>query len=72
MSVGAEWTQGAERRLRAQTRAEASPHKTFGIKRFLAKKQKQNHPIAQWIQMKTSKIEYKSKRRHWKRTKLGL
>uniref|UniRef100_A0A8C5L7H0 Large ribosomal subunit protein eL39 n=1 Tax=Jaculus jaculus TaxID=51337 RepID=A0A8C5L7H0_JACJA len=45
-----------------------SSHKTFRIKRFLAKKQKQNPPIPQWIRMKTgNKI-----RRHWRRTKLGL
>ncbi|XP_061043208.1 large ribosomal subunit protein eL39-like [Eubalaena glacialis] len=50
-----------------------SSHKTFRIKRFLAKKQKQNRPIPQWIQMKTgNKIRYDSKRRHWRRTKLGL
>jgi large subunit ribosomal protein L39e len=50
-----------------------SSHKTFKIKRFLAKKQKQNRPIPQWIQMKTgNKIRYNSKRRHWRRTKLGL
>ncbi|XP_057409072.1 60S ribosomal protein L39-like [Balaenoptera acutorostrata] len=50
-----------------------SSHKTFRIKQFLAKKQKQNRPIAQWIQMKTgNKIRYNSKRRHWRRTKLGL
>uniref|UniRef100_A0A8C0DKS5 Large ribosomal subunit protein eL39 n=1 Tax=Balaenoptera musculus TaxID=9771 RepID=A0A8C0DKS5_BALMU len=46
---------------------------TFRIKRFLAKKQKQNRPIPQWIRMKTgNKIRYNSKRRHWRRTKLGL
>ncbi|CAD7683796.1 unnamed protein product [Nyctereutes procyonoides] len=39
-----------------------SSHKTFRIKQFLAKKQKQNRPIPQ----------YNSKRRHWRRTKLGL
>ncbi|XP_073913069.1 large ribosomal subunit protein eL39-like [Castor canadensis] len=50
-----------------------SSHKTFRIKRFLAKKQKQNHPIPQWIHMKTgNKIRYNSKRIHWRRTKLGL
>ncbi|XP_069884764.1 large ribosomal subunit protein eL39-like [Dipodomys merriami] len=50
-----------------------SSHKTFRIKPFLAKKQKQNHPIPQWIRMKTgNKIRYNSKRRHWRRTKLGL
>ncbi|XP_060046852.1 large ribosomal subunit protein eL39-like [Erinaceus europaeus] len=46
-----------------------SSHKTFRIKRFLAKKQKQNRPIPQWIRMKTgNKIRYNSKRRHWRRT----
>ncbi|XP_059998798.1 large ribosomal subunit protein eL39-like [Lagenorhynchus albirostris] len=56
-----------------------SSHKTFRIKRFPVKKQKQNRPIPQWIQMKTgNKIraslvaQYDSKRRHWRRTKLGL
>ncbi|XP_032510440.1 60S ribosomal protein L39-like [Phocoena sinus] len=56
-----------------------SSHKTLRIKRFLAKKQKQNRPIPQWIQMKSgNKIraslvaQYDSKRRHWRRTKLGL
>ncbi|KAM3612337.1 uncharacterized protein V6R79_007109 [Siganus canaliculatus] len=53
--------------------AEMSSHKNFRIKRFLAKKQKQNRPIPQWIRMKTgNKIRYNSKRRHWRRTKLGL
>ncbi|XP_057221586.1 60S ribosomal protein L39, partial [Malurus melanocephalus] len=60
------------RRDAAQLRAMSS-HKTFKIKRFLAKKQKQNRPIPQWIRMKTgNKIRYNSKRRHWRRTKLGL
>uniref|UniRef100_A0A3Q1M695 Ribosomal protein L39 n=3 Tax=Bos TaxID=9903 RepID=A0A3Q1M695_BOVIN len=50
-----------------------SSHKTLRIKRFLAKKQKQNRPIPQWIRMKTgNKIRYNSQRRHWRRTKLGL
>ncbi|XP_072500039.1 large ribosomal subunit protein eL39-like isoform X2 [Notamacropus eugenii] len=49
-----------------------SSHKTFRIKRFLAKKQNQNCPIPQWIRMKTgNKIRYNSKRRHWRRTKLN-
>ncbi|XP_045152246.1 60S ribosomal protein L39-like [Echinops telfairi] len=49
-----------------------SSHKTFRIKRFLAKTQKQNRPIPQWIRMKTgNKIRYNSKRRHWRRTKLA-
>ncbi|XP_045874153.1 putative 60S ribosomal protein L39-like 5 [Meles meles] len=47
-------------------------HKTLKIKQFLAKKQKQNHPIPQWIQMITgNKIRYNSKRTHWRKTKLG-
>ncbi|XP_057556230.1 60S ribosomal protein L39-like [Hippopotamus amphibius kiboko] len=50
-----------------------SSHETFRIKRFLAKKRKQNRPIPQWIRMETgNKIRYNSKRRHWRRTKLGL
>ncbi|XP_037590437.1 60S ribosomal protein L39-like [Cebus imitator] len=50
-----------------------SSHKTFRMKQFLAKKQKQNRPIPQWIQMKTgNKIRYNSKRKHWRRTKLDL
>ncbi|XP_057566896.1 60S ribosomal protein L39-like [Hippopotamus amphibius kiboko] len=48
-------------------------HKTLRIKRLLAKKQKQNRPIPQWIRMKAGhKIRYHSKRRHGRRTKLGL
>ncbi|XP_033083604.1 60S ribosomal protein L39-like [Trachypithecus francoisi] len=50
-----------------------SSHKTFRIKQFLAKKQKQNRSISQWIRMKTgNKIRDNSKRRHRRRTKLGL
>ncbi|XP_052023082.1 60S ribosomal protein L39-like [Apodemus sylvaticus] len=50
-----------------------SSHKTFRIKRSLDKKQKQNRPISQWIWIKTgNKIRYNSKRRHWRRMKLGL
>ncbi|XP_036192538.1 60S ribosomal protein L39-like [Myotis myotis] len=50
-----------------------SSHKTFRIKRFLAKKQKQNRLIPQWFQMKIGNgIRYSSKGRHWRRTKLGL
>ncbi|XP_032617310.1 large ribosomal subunit protein eL39-like [Hylobates moloch] len=50
-----------------------SSHKTFRTKRFLAKKQKQNRLILQWIWMKTgNKIRYNSKRRHWRRSKLGV
>ena len=38
-----------------------------------AKKMKQNRPIPQWIRMRTdNKIRWNAKRRHWRRTKLGL
>ena len=48
-------------------------HKTFRTKRTLAKKMAQNRPIPQWIRMRTgNKIRWNSKRRHWRRTKLGL
>ncbi|XP_058899537.1 large ribosomal subunit protein eL39-like [Kogia breviceps] len=50
-----------------------STHKIFRIKRFLAKKQNRIVPIPQWIWMKTrNMVKYNSKRRHWRRTKLGL
>uniref|UniRef100_A0A8C6G6U2 Large ribosomal subunit protein eL39 n=1 Tax=Mus spicilegus TaxID=10103 RepID=A0A8C6G6U2_MUSSI len=50
-----------------------SSHKTFRLKQFLAKKQKQNRPIPQWIRIKTrNKDRFNSKRRHWRRTELGL
>ncbi|XP_036065198.1 60S ribosomal protein L39-like [Onychomys torridus] len=46
---------------------------TFRIKQFLARKQKQNRPIPQFIKMKSgNKIRYNSKIRHHRRTKLGL
>ncbi|XP_036186188.1 60S ribosomal protein L39-like [Myotis myotis] len=42
-----------------------SSHKICRIKRFLTKKQEQNRPIPQWIQMKTgNKTRYNSKRRY--------
>jgi len=48
-------------------------HKTLKIKKVLAKKQKQNRPIPQWIRMRTGNtIRYNAKRRHWRRTKLKL
>lgn len=48
-------------------------NKTMKVKKTLAKKLKQNRPIPQWIRMRTgNKIRYNSKRRHWRRTKIGL
>jgi len=48
-------------------------HKRLKTKITLAKKMKQNRPIPQWIRLRTdNKIRYNMKRRHWRRTKLGL
>ncbi|KAE8688070.1 60S ribosomal protein L39-1 [Hibiscus syriacus] len=48
-------------------------HKTFMIKKKLAKKMRQNRPIPYWIRLRTDNtIRYNAKRRHWRRTKLGF
>ncbi|XP_077611839.1 large ribosomal subunit protein eL39-like [Crocuta crocuta] len=50
-----------------------SSHKTFRIKLLLAKRQKQNGPIPQEIQMKIDhKLRYNSTKSHWTRSELGL
>jgi len=55
------------------TRSRDASQKTLKVKRILAKKQKQNRPIPQWIRLRTGNtIRYNAKRRHWRRTKLGL
>jgi large subunit ribosomal protein L39e len=47
--------------------------KTFLTKRTLAKKQRQNRPLPQWIRMRTDNtIKWNARRRHWRRTKLGM
>ncbi|KAG7350759.1 ribosomal L39 protein [Nitzschia inconspicua] len=47
--------------------------KTFRTKRTLAKKQRQNRPLPHWIRLRTdNSIKWNAKRRHWRRTKLGL
>ena len=47
--------------------------KTFKVKRILAKKQKQNRSMPQWFRLRTGNtMRYNSKRRHWRRSKLGL
>ncbi|KAL5987453.1 hypothetical protein ACLOJK_035201 [Asimina triloba] len=61
--------------LRACTYREANmpSHKTFRFKKKLAKKMRQNRPIPHCIRMRTDNtIRYNAKRRHWRRTKLGL
>lgn len=48
-------------------------YKSFRTKRTLGVKQKQNKPLPQWFRLKTeSKVKYNGKRRHWRRTKLGI
>ncbi|GMM34514.1 ribosomal 60S subunit protein L39 [Saccharomycopsis crataegensis] len=48
-------------------------NKSFKIKQKLGKVQKQNRSLPQWIRLKTNNtIRYNAKRRHWRRTKLGL
>ncbi|CCE80107.1 Piso0_003205 [Millerozyma farinosa CBS 7064] len=47
--------------------------KSFRVKQKLAKAQKQNRPLPQWIRLRTgNKIRYNAKRRHWRRTKLNI
>ncbi|KAG5006585.1 hypothetical protein JHK82_024528 [Glycine max] len=56
-----------------QSAAKMPSHKTFRIKKKLAKKMRQNRPIPYWIRMRTDNtIRYNAKRRHWRRTKLGF
>ncbi|EEF38862.1 ribosomal protein L39e, putative [Ricinus communis] len=59
--------------LEALQVAKMPSHKTFIIKKKLAKKMRQNRPIPHWIRMRTDNtIRYNAKRRHWRRTKLGF
>ncbi|CDF39366.1 60S ribosomal protein L39 [Chondrus crispus] len=48
-------------------------HKSFMIKKKLARKARQNRQVPNWFRMKVdTKIRYNNKRRHWRRTKLGF
>ncbi|OIW33334.1 hypothetical protein CONLIGDRAFT_677130 [Coniochaeta ligniaria NRRL 30616] len=59
-------------RLKSARSSNAS-HKTFKTKQKLAKAQKQNRPIPQWIRLRTNNtIRYNAKRRNWRKTRLGL
>ncbi|KAF9179934.1 60S ribosomal protein L39 [Haplosporangium sp. Z 767] len=59
--------------LKTTRRYPKPSNKSFIIKRKLGKKQKQNRPLPNWCRMRTdNKIRYNAKRRHWRRTKLGL
>ncbi|EAT83478.2 hypothetical protein SNOG_09286 [Parastagonospora nodorum SN15] len=47
--------------------------KSFRTKQKLARAQKQNRPIPQWIRLRTNNtIRYNAKRRHWRKTRLGI
>ncbi|CUM46807.1 unnamed protein product [Debaryomyces tyrocola] len=47
--------------------------KSFRTKQKLAKAQKQNRPLPQWIRLRSGNtIRYNAKRRHWRRTKLNI
>ncbi|OQE18476.1 hypothetical protein PENFLA_c021G08828 [Penicillium flavigenum] len=48
-------------------------HKTFRTKQKLAKAQRQNRPIPQWIRLRTNNtIRYNAKRRHWRKSTLKV
>lgn len=48
-------------------------HKSMMLKKKLGKKIASNRPMPNWFRLKTdNKIRYNAKRRHWRRTKLGL
>ncbi|KAF4124150.1 large subunit ribosomal protein L39e [Geosmithia morbida] len=57
-------------------------HKTFRTKQKLAKAQKQNRPVPQWIRLRTGNTIrsvpfpflqiYNAKRRHWRKTRIGI
>ncbi|CAX63995.1 60S ribosomal protein L39 [Plasmodium reichenowi] len=47
--------------------------KRFRLKQRLGKCRRQNRPVPHWYRLKKdTKIRYNTKRRHWRRTKLGL
>jgi large subunit ribosomal protein L39e len=53
--------------------APQASHKSLRTKKTLAKVARQNRPIPQWIRFRTDNaIRYNSKRRNWRRTKLGI
>ncbi|KAI1198984.1 ribosomal L39 protein-domain-containing protein [Nemania serpens] len=59
--------------FRFATAVKMPSHKSFRTKQKLAKAQKQNRPIPQWIRLRTGNtIRYNAKRRHWRKTRLGI
>lgn len=48
-------------------------HKTFRLKQKLARAQKSNRNMPNWVRLTTdNKMRYNMKRRNWRRTKLGF
>ena len=48
-------------------------HKSLRIKLRYAKKMKQNRQVPYWARMKRDNtVRYNSKRRNWRRTKIGF
>ncbi|KAJ3469001.1 hypothetical protein MRS44_003066 [Fusarium solani] len=57
----------------AMTLGGCASHKSFRTKQKLAKAQKQNRPVPQWIRLRTGNtIRYNAKRRHWRKTRIGI
>ncbi|KAG1662994.1 hypothetical protein FOA52_000565 [Chlamydomonas sp. UWO 241] len=55
------------------TVANMGSHKSTRLKKILSKAQNSNKPIPHWIRYRTdNKIRYNAKRRHWRRTKMGI
>ncbi|KAI1467300.1 ribosomal L39 protein-domain-containing protein [Daldinia caldariorum] len=53
--------------------SQSQSHKTFRTKQKLAKALRQNRPIPQWIRLRNGNtIRYNAKRRHWRKTRLGI
>ncbi|PHH52977.1 60S ribosomal protein L39 [Ceratocystis fimbriata CBS 114723] len=59
--------------LSNENTAKMPSQKSFRTKQKLAKAQKQNRPIPQWIRLRTGNtIRYNAKRRNWRKTRLGI
>jgi large subunit ribosomal protein L39e len=48
-------------------------HKSLATKKILAVNRRRNRTLPNWIRNRTDNtIRYNSKRKHWRRTKLGI
>ncbi|ETN40271.1 60S ribosomal protein L39 [Cyphellophora europaea CBS 101466] len=66
-------TLSRDKRWKPKTDNYPQSHKSFRTKQKLAKAQKQNRPIPQWIRLRTGNtIRYNAKRRHWRKTRIGI